>query len=457
VWDLGKGALLGELSGHEEGPHSSVIAPDGSLVATLSYSSAPQLRQLDPPQTVLALEGHRAVIDSLAFDHLGRLVVTASRDATVRVWDRRTGLALSVLRGHTAAVSAVEFRPDDQRLLTASRDGTARQWLTRPADVRASFPMHRGTIFSIDVTPDGRAVSGSRDKTVARFHAATGKMESRMSFEDPVGSVDLTNDGSRLLVATMQKVKLMDASGTTLAEKTLDRAYWRAVLLSPSEVLLGDGEGAIHWWDGVTTRKVREHHSAIQTLLFDEATGHVISGSEDAAIVWTRDLQVRTVVRDDQPMRGAAMDRAATRLITASASGSPKVWGLPGGALQRRLEGHNYGQWTGLFLHETLAATSGYDESMNVWDAATGKLLAAIPLNGQNVASITLFGEDLLLAGAENGEIWLFDLGLSHAEDWSKRAGCLSPYRLTGDKFVLAARECEPGTEDAIPGGGGRE
>ena len=47
-----------------------------------------------------ALAGHMGLVNSAAFSPDGSRIVTASWDATARVWDARTGAALAVLSGH---------------------------------------------------------------------------------------------------------------------------------------------------------------------------------------------------------------------------------------------------------------------------------------------------------------------------------------------------------------------
>ena len=59
----------------------------------------------------LALAGHTGLVNGAAFSTDGTRIVTASWDATARVWDATTGAALTTLIGHKAWVHSAAFSP----------------------------------------------------------------------------------------------------------------------------------------------------------------------------------------------------------------------------------------------------------------------------------------------------------------------------------------------------------
>ena len=76
-------------------------------------------------------------MSSAAFSPDGTRIVTASWDATARIWNAAAGKELAVLRGHDGGVLSAAFSPDGTRIVTASVDKTARIWDVHVATMMA--------------------------------------------------------------------------------------------------------------------------------------------------------------------------------------------------------------------------------------------------------------------------------------------------------------------------------
>jgi WD40 repeat protein len=73
------------------------------------------------------LQGHVDAVMKVSFDPSGRLLASASRDDTVKLWTTE-GHLISTLREHRREVSSVAFSPDGKMLASASFDARALLW-----------------------------------------------------------------------------------------------------------------------------------------------------------------------------------------------------------------------------------------------------------------------------------------------------------------------------------------
>jgi dynein assembly factor with WDR repeat domains 1 len=88
----------------------------------------------------------------VAFDPTGNKFVSASADATARIYTTSTGALLHELRGHELEVSKVSFNPPGTKLITASSDKTCRLW-----DARSGECLQVGVMIAV-LVPRNRSV-----------------------------------------------------------------------------------------------------------------------------------------------------------------------------------------------------------------------------------------------------------------------------------------------------------
>ena len=85
------------------------------------------------------------------------------------------GTTIFTYRGHSAGVHAVAWSPDSKRIVSGSDDKTLQVWDAATGEHVLRYSRHSNGVTSVAWSPDGRrVVSGSLDRTVQVWDAATG-------------------------------------------------------------------------------------------------------------------------------------------------------------------------------------------------------------------------------------------------------------------------------------------
>ncbi|XP_026494267.1 WD repeat-containing protein 37 [Vanessa tameamea] len=120
-----------ELTGHM----GVVVAADwltgGDHVITASWDRTANLYDVETGDCLQILTGHDHELTHASAHHNSRLVVTASRDTTFRLWDFREPIhSVSVFQGHTESVTSAVFTRED-KVVSGSDDRSVKVWDVR--------------------------------------------------------------------------------------------------------------------------------------------------------------------------------------------------------------------------------------------------------------------------------------------------------------------------------------
>ncbi|KAI8621009.1 hypothetical protein BC830DRAFT_1224959 [Chytriomyces sp. MP71] len=262
------------LTGHTNSVRA--IAGHGRVLVSGSYDATVRVWDLVSGECVHTLRGHREKVYSVGYSHeLGR-AVSGSLDATVKVWCTRTGVLLHNLEGHSSLVGLLELSPE--YLVSAAADQSLRIWAPTTGHCLAHLYGHSAAITCLHHDPRlNRIVSGS-DGSVKLWElssASGGGLDGSAigtgpGFEfrqGPNGPEPVYGRFTRDLISNIQGVwrVRMDERRLVCAISREGGSTWFEVLDFGEAAeygmrVEGPGDGGPEWMDGVEEDDDGEDH-----------------------------------------------------------------------------------------------------------------------------------------------------------------------------------------------------
>ncbi len=144
-----------------------VVSRDGKLLAACSPRRL-YIWDIAQRELLHTIKAHEKVIESIAFAPNGRMLVSGSRDDTVRVWNTRTGKQVLKIDAKQDGVLAVAFSPSGRTIASGGRNHTVKLWKPKSGKLRWRLWGHLKPVTCVAFSPDGQTLaSGSRDTVVA--------------------------------------------------------------------------------------------------------------------------------------------------------------------------------------------------------------------------------------------------------------------------------------------------
>ncbi len=298
------------------------------------------------------LEGHEFDVDAIAISPDGRMVVSGSRDNTLKVWELDTGKEICTLKGHTHSIRAVAISPDGRLVVSGSFDKTLKVWDLKPTmpakgvEELQTMKGHYSEGSIVAFQPGEKLVaSGSGDETLRFWDLTDGKLLG--TWRAPVEPEHILGIGP--------DVQLVITS-TGKGGKTLK--VWN----------LGSGEALL----------LKGHTKSVQTVAISPDSRLAVSGSWDNTLkVWDLESgeELRTLSGHSNVVHTVAISPDGRLAVSGSYDSTLKVWDLDSGRELRTLSGHSGGVHAVAISPDGRLAVSGSgDKTLKVWDLGLATL-----------------------------------------------------------------------------------
>jgi len=327
------------------------------------------------------------------------LIATHRRGGDERVEDVLTGEALgvdlpdlgipAVLAGHGRRLAVAYLRGDQQFAVIHVMDAVSGELLLR---FTGDVGNERALVFS----PDGSLLAVGNGDMCVRLHEMEGGAQ----------VADLRGHGGGI------EALAFDDEGKRLAS--------------------GAEDNTVRLWDLATqetTRGLEGHHGAVTALTFVEHGMRLASGSADTSIrLWSlapSGAAPEVLLGHDAPVIGLT-EEAGGFLLSVGQDGLRR-WSL-GGVGPPEVLAHHLGAEDGTrfpyvyfarFTPDgTRVVSAGWDETVRLADAATGALIATLPLGERNLPRAFALSRDgrRIVVGSLSLQLWDAELGRLLAE-----------------------------------------
>jgi WD40 repeat protein len=271
-----KNNLKVEIAKPKVSANESSVPVPADPAQPIAPVKAPGYRPPTPPVTtdplqphlVLDAGGHTATVQRIALSPDGRRVITASRDATVRVWDVQTGETLRTFRfprgpGQEGIVQALALSPDGRWLAAAvypldkGKDGFP-VFVLEPETGRVVSVVkgHSNNVTALAFSRDGHFMAtGSGDKVIGVYDTRSWKpLAGLRGHTGSISRIAFSPDGKRLVSVSYDHVALLwtgDQKQRPFFELRDGTHEPESVAWSPDgqTVAVGNSDGTISLWN----------------------------------------------------------------------------------------------------------------------------------------------------------------------------------------------------------------
>lgn len=391
------------------------VSTDGSTIAVASHE-----RRIYLVNTKTGafhhLEGHADAVSAVAFTDGDRGLVAGDLEGNVVYWDLATHTSRSLL--HVGAnVWSVAPSPDGTRVAVAGHRGLH---VIDVASGKLAFAKTEARLHVAAFADGARVIAAGGDDGLVRLYAAKdGKSLGTIDVESAVESLAVSPDGQTLAVATNAgSIVVMSARGEKRA--SLPHPGVVTVAFDPSGKRLASAgsDGTTHIFDAGSRALLASYAAErrLYTVAFlADARRLALVGDEQLLVVDLEREQRRPAQSHTGVVHDVRFAPDGKTIASAGFDGTVRIWDAASGKVAHVLEGHGDRVSRVSYRHDgKMLASAGYDRTVRLWDPARGKALRVLGGHEDSVLGVSFSPDGDTLAsggGDKTVRLWKTESG----------------------------------------------
>lgn len=335
------------------------------------------------------------IIFSLALSENEEFLATGSIDGEVSLWKWRENQQIFQHQGHKTIVESVAFSPDFAKIASSSRDRTIKIWDVSLGECILTLNSPNNyTVKNLVFNQDGSKLFGYSHKQIILWDLDTGNYRILIELQSPIYCLDISSPASILTLGCEDgMVYIWDIN----TEKFINRFQTNSgVILSVKITVLKNilacsiQEKTVKVWYSKKSKNSNNYNNynnweCIKTL-------------------------------NSQSYNISLIDISSNGQYLATGSGEKiiKIWDINTGLYLQSLSGHlseiNAITFSGKNNKNNILATASVDRSIKLWDIPTGKCLKTLQGCADFVHSVILSSDNKIIVSGSQHKIQFWDI-----------------------------------------------
>jgi len=333
--------VLGELSGHGDAVTSISFSPDDKLLATASKDKTVKLWKIDYSSNIFG--NHKTKINQLRSTSDSETIATGYADK-VELKSRNANSQKTLL----ANGSILNFDPHDKTILTSSNSDVIHIWDYNGRDV--ILKGYSGSVKAVKFSPDGKLIAAAGEDNIIRLWNQDGVFLKKLAgHTKSVSRIAFSPNGKILAsIGDDNKLKLWSQDGHLIKSIPGHLKYINNIRFSDnSEFIASIGDdNLVKLWrsDGTLVKTLIGHSDRVKTISFSPNSQIMVSisgsGFDSTIKVWQSQDGTLLASIPSYRVQRIAFSPDGSAILTSGYGNTAQLWSL-NGILLRTLEGHN--------------------------------------------------------------------------------------------------------------------